>query len=472
MKSNAFSRVLGLTLLVSLIFGKSASSSDLLVGSFNTNEVLRYDGGTGAFLGAFVTAGSGGLSGPGWLVFGPDGNLYVVGSSPGQVLRYDGHTGAFLGVFVAAGSGGLSNPLGTVFGPDRNFYVSSSGTKEVLRYDGGMGAFLGPFVPAGSGGLVFPHGLVFGPDGNLYVSDFNAHRVLRYDGRTGAFLGVFASGDVTFRPSGLVFGPDGNLYVASLFSGQVLRYDGGTGALLGVFAAFNDPGVGLAFGPDGNFYVGNVTHDQVLRFNGATGAFIDVFASAGGLSGPTVLVFDAHPLTALSPAKAWIGLKNSDDAGLRVDLLAEALYRIGGTETKIGQGELDNVPTGSSGFNNALLDSIPLALTSGPVDVPAGASLEMRLSVRRTCSGGGHLSGTVRLWYDGHPVDSGAGRDAGSRFDATIDGSNDDYYLRSGFALSKTAGSSRVSNDVTVNSLAPCPARPFSSFGTWSIALP
>ena len=40
------------------------AAADLLVLSNDTNEVLRYDGGTGAFLGAFVSAGSGGLDGP------------------------------------------------------------------------------------------------------------------------------------------------------------------------------------------------------------------------------------------------------------------------------------------------------------------------------------------------------------------------------------------------------------------------
>jgi DNA-binding beta-propeller fold protein YncE len=318
MKNNAFSRVLGLTLLVSLILGESASSSDLLVGSFNTNEVLRYDGHTGAFLAAFVTAGSGGLSGTGFLTFGPDSNLYVGRSFTKEILRYDGRTGAFLGVFIPAGSGGLGGPLGLVFGSDGNLYVADAPQNGILRYNGQTGAFLGVFVPTGSGGLLAPDGIIFGPDGNLYACSAN-HQILRYDGNTGAFLGVFASGDSFFRPGGLVFGPDGNLYVTSiLFTNKILRFDGHTGTLLGVFATFDAPGVGLVFGPDGNLYVGNVTSNQVLRFD-ASGAFLDVFASGGGLSGPTRHSLAPRQLTALSPAKVWIGLKNSDDVGLRVD---------------------------------------------------------------------------------------------------------------------------------------------------------
>ena len=94
------------------------------------------------------------------------------------------------------------------------------------------------------------------------------------------------------------------------------------------------------------------------------------------------------------------------------------------------------------------------------------------MSVRRTCSGLGHNAGTVRLWYNGQTVDSGPTRDAGSRFDATIGGQTDDYFLRTGFGLSKSAGSPRTSLDQFVNSAVSCvpplPGRPFTSFGTWT----
>jgi len=123
------------------------------------------------------------------------------------VLRYDGKTGAFLGAFVGAGSGGLNTPVGIAFGADGSFYASSLDTGEVLRYDGKTGAFSGVFVPAGSGGLRGAYSLVFGPDGNLYVNSFSNNQVLRYDGKTGAFLGVFASGNGLLGPTYLIFTP-------------------------------------------------------------------------------------------------------------------------------------------------------------------------------------------------------------------------------------------------------------------------
>ena len=54
--------------------------------------------------------GSGGLVRAQGLTFGPDGNLYVSSSVNDQVLRYDGSTGAFLDAFVSQGSGGLDGP--------------------------------------------------------------------------------------------------------------------------------------------------------------------------------------------------------------------------------------------------------------------------------------------------------------------------------------------------------------------------
>jgi hypothetical protein len=171
----------------------------------------------------------------------------------------------------------------------------------------------------------------------------------------------------------------------------------------------------------------------------------------------------------LGPANVWLGVKNSDDAGLRVDVLAEVFLRVGATETKIGQGRLDNKPSGSSGFANAILNSMTLGLVRSAV--PADGELEFKLSVRRTCASAGHLSGTVRLWYNGQSVDTGAGRDAGSRFAINIGSRTTNDFLRESFKLSPTAGSSRLFIDRFVDSSAACPGRPFTPFGTWTLEL-
>jgi hypothetical protein len=173
-------------------------------------------------------------------------------------------------------------------------------------------------------------------------------------------------------------------------------------------------------------------------------------------------------LGALGPAAIWLGIKNSDDNGLYVDLLAEVLL----DTTVVGQGQINNVASGgSAAFSSALLTSIPLTLNGSPA-VPSGSALKLRLSVRRTCAGNGHNSGSPRLWYSGQPVDTGNAHDAGTRVSATVGGSSASYFPLASGALSTTAGTARVYTDVYVTNATPCPSRPFSPFGTWSITMP
>jgi hypothetical protein len=140
----------------------------------------------------------------------------------------------------------------------------------------------------------------------------------------------------------------------------------------------------------------------------------------------------------------------------------------------VGRGQLADAAAGGSDFSDANLTTVSLALNS-VTDVPAGAALSLRVSVRSSCSvkRAGN-SGIARLWYNGQPIDTGnpSRRDPGSRFDATIGGTNSIYFLRPGFTLATNAGASRQSIDATVSDSTACPARPFTPFGTWSITFP
>jgi len=316
----------------------------------STGQVLRYDERTGAFIDVFIDTFSGGPRGSyGGMVIGPDGNLYVsktIGmvGQPGEVQRHDVTTGAFLDNFVPRGSGGLTRPNALHFGPDGNLYLRSTvpaGVPDdsILRYNGTTGTFLDVFVPPTgnpSTGEKF-NDFVFGPDSNLYIAA--GGDVLRYDRTTGAFLGLFAGG-IGGNFTGLVFGPDGNLYVSATFygsfSGPVERFDGVTGAFIDVFAG---PGGGpflpgdLIFGPDGNLYVSSTDTDSVKRYDGRTGAFLGDFVlpGSGGLVNPTDLLFTPSAVIP-EPGKTLTLLS----AGL-LGLIGYSLWRRGPLKTYLAR---------------------------------------------------------------------------------------------------------------------------------------
>src|SRR5262249_33773638 len=115
----------------------------LAITSYGTNSVMRYDERTGEPAPAegqsgatFVPPRSCGLRSPLLPLYAPDGSLLVSGGEENNVLRYNPVTGACLGEFVEAGSGGLTVPTGMAFSPDRtHFYIASNFNNRILRYD-------------------------------------------------------------------------------------------------------------------------------------------------------------------------------------------------------------------------------------------------------------------------------------------------------------------------------------------------
>jgi sugar lactone lactonase YvrE/DNA-directed RNA polymerase subunit L len=309
-----------------------------LVGNSMGNNVLRFDGNTGNYLGEFISPGSGGLSNPDTIVFGPDGNgddksdIYVAsGDKPGNsaeptasaVLRYDGITGEFIDKFVGDDpntavdeTGGLFRPYGLAFDPDGNFYVNSFLSDQILRYNGKTGQFIDVFASGNqqAGGLNGPNGLLFAPDGNLYVTtqgsvarngkaDFSASfpsQVLRYNPQTGQ-SSIFASPDPSPRSQGftsllgMAIGPaDGDLYVSD-FANDIRRYNLKTGELIQVLSTnYTDTSPSsnylgsLAFSPIGNLFVVGFDNranangvGAVLRYNGKTDEPLPISGNPG-----------------------------------------------------------------------------------------------------------------------------------------------------------------------------------------------
>ncbi|MGB3237240.1 MAG: NHL repeat-containing protein [Geitlerinemataceae cyanobacterium] len=301
--------------VASFCWNASPARAVLLVGNTTSSDlggsnVLKFDEFTGEFLGEFIATGSGGLSSPDDLTFGPDGNLYISSGNdsatpetePSAILRFDGKTGTFLDVF--AKSDRLNRPYGNAFGPDGNFYVASFLSDEILRFDGKTGDFLDVFASGNQlpGGLNGPNDLLFTPDGKLLVTtqgsvavngaaDFSfglPSQILKFDLATGT-SSIFADqpqpspdsfGFVSFL--GLAISPDGKLF-ASDFANGIRTYDLGTGELLD-FISTNYTGTSpsnnfigsLAFTPNGNLFTVGFDFTQenvgtILRYDGITG---------------------------------------------------------------------------------------------------------------------------------------------------------------------------------------------------------
>lgn len=282
-------------LLVLLVASASnvswAADGDMLVTSRNTNSVKRYDGVTGAFLGDFVTSGSGGLLATQDAAYGPDGSFYVTGRGNTSVLRYDGQTGAFLGTFTTGRA--LDNPTKFSFGPDGLLYISqwSITTPTVLRYDAVTGAFVDDFT----GFISQPQEHIWDVSGNLYVASFGSANVQKFDS-SGNNLGPFTEAGRLTGPTNLRWGADGNMYVLDWGLGRERIFDRVTGAFLGDFAGGLTRAEGSTIGPDGFLYIADWQDNDINQFDATTGAFIKVFSDQGGLLQPNNITFTQQPI--------------------------------------------------------------------------------------------------------------------------------------------------------------------------------
>lgn len=260
------------------VYAGSARGADVLVSSLGTDEVLRYDAASGAYLGVFVSAASGGLDQPHAILERCD-DVLVASFGTDNILRYDRITGAFLDEWAGAASG-LDAPTYMLYGPDGNVYVSSQESDEILRY-AFDGTFIDAFVTAGSGGLDGPSGFGFGPDGRLYVAGRYSANVLAYDGATGAFAEVMADGGDGLTSGdtfGLVFGDNDDLYFVS--NSSVYRYDLDTSAVLTTIP-LGSP-IGLEAGSVGGVYV--ATANNLRRIDTADDSIGAPLLSGGSIS--------------------------------------------------------------------------------------------------------------------------------------------------------------------------------------------
>ncbi|PZU99308.1 MAG: hypothetical protein DCE90_01980 [Pseudanabaena sp.] len=354
----------GLTDPDTLLFGPDINGdrvSDLYISSgtnLANSAILAFDGKTGSFIRSLVsdnpsteTNETNGLIRPYGIAFGNDGNLYVSSFLTDQILRYNATTGAFVDVFAQGNglAGGLNGPNGLLFIND-SLFVTTQGSvasinqttgaafpdfsaglpSQVLRYDSLTAGstptvFATPTPSPDSFGFVSLLGLALGEDGDLYVSDF-ANDIRRYDLESGNLVDTLSTNYTTnTSPSSnfignLAFAPNGDLLVTGFNTsapnqGAVLSYESFNSSPENPFAALVIPSeelvrpIGLTLFPtESNLAsVGTTGDDLVIAGQDLVAIQDIVFTGAGN---------DAVDL-AFSP----IATKNRIDLGSGNDVI-------------------------------------------------------------------------------------------------------------------------------------------------------
>ncbi|AIE85194.1 putative lipoprotein [Fimbriimonas ginsengisoli Gsoil 348] len=179
---DTFASGIGFSHPTGIAFAKGA----VLVGNFEKSTVSKFDS-KGRFLGPLVGSQEYALDGPDvGMVVGPDGVLYVPSFNNGAVLKFDPGSGRFLGYFLSPG--GIAQPR-TILFRKKLVWISSDSGNQVLRYKMN-GSFVDTFIQPGSNGLKGASGMAFGGDGFLYVSSWHNNKVLRYKESDGSPAGA------------------------------------------------------------------------------------------------------------------------------------------------------------------------------------------------------------------------------------------------------------------------------------------
>ena len=182
-------------------------------------------------------------------------NLFISGGPGGLVAEYT-PAGSLVRIFIPPGSGGMTNPQNLRFGPNGNLFVcchDTSGVGAVKEYDGIDGTYIGDFAT----GLTSPTDIVFDRGGNAWVAQISTG-VSKFSS-SGVLLGTYTAS--LAEPRGIALHADGDILVsiddydplATAGANRIIKLDDATGAPT-VWATVGNP-QGISSSPSGRFYV-------------------------------------------------------------------------------------------------------------------------------------------------------------------------------------------------------------------------
>ena len=270
-----------------------------------------------------------------------DTEAWVVSAGSDNVLRYNSQTGAFIATLLEVPTGGFSFRSDAILSHAQQlFFIAFS---DVLAFDRQTNT-IRPVIERSSLSTNFPAHLAFQDNNTLLVNnglgtsniesfsllasgnsrgdstsdtavwrDFvvvSGNRLIVAQRSTNRLLSFSLDSLTTApqvlstqglnKPEHLAVDRNGNIYVTNAGSRDLSQFDS-NGNFLRRFISAGSGGLGqpscLTIGPEGNIYICSSNTDQVLKYDGASGGFLDVFVQtgAGGLSQPVSLVFAGLP---------------------------------------------------------------------------------------------------------------------------------------------------------------------------------
>ena len=193
--------------------GLLIDGTDIYVSSSENDAVLKFrlNPNTGAvtLTSQLIAPGTQGLDEPVGLAI-RQGLLYVASAGSNEVMRFNSFTGAFVDIFAddsGVNAPALSAPMGLEFDNDGNIYVTNEGSDSIYRYDGLTGEFIDEFVGPADEGMVGPVGISL-HDGILHVAVADNDEVMRFNSGGTATFDYFQF-EVTAAESKVILDLDG-----------------------------------------------------------------------------------------------------------------------------------------------------------------------------------------------------------------------------------------------------------------------
>ena len=190
----------------------------LFVANYSSSNpvIYEFDPITGSLLSTFaIDPLSNGLIAD--IAFGKDGNLYAMDINNQQVLEFNGSTGAFIGEFLSGGHLGFAYPI--AFEPNGDLLAGDQNNANIEEFSPA-----GVYIRTLPGFVSQPTAIAVDPTGRIIEGGAFGDIHLW----TGASYTLIYSPASTDTVNNLVYGPDGNFYWTTNESWTVRKLNGTT----------------------------------------------------------------------------------------------------------------------------------------------------------------------------------------------------------------------------------------------------